>query len=312
MHAPVTNIETQVLNERRLVYVENDLINVYYSLFKWNNLPYENQTICDQVSRYIEYLFGTYERPAAFLDESKGLIFGYAAGDGGRTWYGDYVSYTITNQTDTFNGIDRARCAVTRPNPLGTPILLVTNFYATMIWQCERAIFLNLRGQNTPLIVQAPKGQELTYANAYEQIAGYKPVIFARKDYGVGDEATFHYFQPAPYIAGNLMQLYQQWYGEFYNMCGLEARTNIKNERLVAAEVNANTDPVAARLATLINARADFRDQINELTGLNIDFEFMPEGVIDWRYSLRMEDLSADLSDTDAIGTGGESDGERV
>ena len=289
MHAPVTNIETQLYNENRLARITDDLVNVYFSLFRWVNLPYETETVRNQVSRYIEYLFGTKPRIGAYYDETKGLIFGEAVGDSGLTWYNDYYSYTITNEVESKNGLDRTKVAITRPNPLGTPILTTVNFYAGMIWQCERAIFVNVRGQNTPLIIEAPKGQELTYANAYEQIAGYKPVVFGRADYGIGDQTAMHYFSPAPFVADQLMDMYQRWYGEYFNRCGLEAKTNDKRERLVAAEVNSNTDMVASRLADMIRVREDFRNQINELTGLNIDFEFMPEDVIEWRYDLREE-----------------------
>ena len=102
-----------------------------------------------------------------------------------------------------------------------------------------------------------------------------------------------HYFNPAPYIADNLMDLYCRWWGDFYNRCGLEAGNNNKRERLVAAEVNSNTDPVASRLSNLIQARTNLRDQINHLFGLNIDFEFMPGGIIEWRGDLHEGEITS-------------------
>lgn len=302
MHNPNTNVETQLYNERRLAQITADMENVYYSLFEWKNLPYDNPTVCEQVSRYIEFLFGTCPRVGAWMDENKGLLFGKAAGTGGLTWYNDYTKYSITNAIEETAYVDRDKAAVSRPNPLGTPILSTVEFYAGMVWQCERAIFVNLRGQNTPLIIEAPDGQELTYSNTYEQIAGYKPVVYGRKDFLGENSLNMHYFNPAPYIADNLMDLYCRWWGDFYNRCGLEAGNNNKRERLVAAEVNSNTDPVASRLSDLIQARTNLRDQINNLFGLNIDFEFMPGGIIEWRGDLHKGEI------TDLNEEGGECD----
>ena len=123
MHNPNTNVETQLYNERRLAQLTDDMENVHYSLFEWMNLPYDNPAVCEQVSRYIEFLFGTCPRVGAWMDENKGLLFGQATGAGGLTWYNDYTKYSITNAIQKTTNDDRDKAALSRQNTHGTPNL---------------------------------------------------------------------------------------------------------------------------------------------------------------------------------------------
>lgn len=270
MHSPITNVETQVLNESRWGKIKMSLLEAYLSMFKWKNLPYADD-IANQVSRRIAWLFCTCQYVGAY-DTDYGLVLGSATPGSAVTWYNGYMDYQITTPVDSVRR-NISECCIERTWLANSTFMDMIEFYTTMIYQCERAIFVNLQGQNTPLIMEAPKGMELTYSNAYEQIAGHKPVIYGREGYRIGDEVTMHYFQPAPYVSGSIMDLRSRFIAEYYNKLGLPSNTEQKRERLTAAESSLQNGQVALNFEMLRRPHMEMIDAINNKFSYNIELE---------------------------------------
>lgn len=289
MHEPIRNEVIQFRNERQWIEIHTRLYNVYLSMFKWTNLPYDENRWY-MISQYIERTFAMGGRVAAcmtngtefdryaspnFADGS--LVFGNAAGYGGRNWYDEYEQYSITTALGSILR-DRKDMALVKTNPLAWPIINMIDYYADMLYHIERATLVNLKGQNTPLIMEVQQGQELTAANTYEQIAGYKPVVYGYKGLRVEDRNTYQYFPPAPYICDNLYELRRKTIAEFYTRIGVAAQIEAKRERLVAAEVSANDAMITKNLDQELYVRKDLADQINNLWGLSVEVDYDVSG----------------------------------
>lgn len=289
MHEPIRNETIQFRNEREWLEIHCRLYNVYLSMFKWTNLPYDENRWY-MISQYIERMFamggrvaacmtsGTdYDRVAAPTFSDGSLVFGNAAGYGGRNWYDEYEQYSITTALGSILR-DRRDIALVKTNPLAHPIINMIDYYADMLYHIERATLVNLKGQNTPLIMEVQQGQELTAANTYEQIAGYKPVVYGYKGLRVEDRNTYNYFPPAPYICDNLYELRRKTIAEFYTRIGVAAQIEAKRERLVAAEVSANDAMITKNLDQELTVRQDLADQINNLWGLDVSVDYDVSG----------------------------------
>lgn len=285
MHEPIRNEVIQFRNERQWIEIHCRLYNVYLSMFKWTNLPYDENRWY-MISQYIERMFAMGGRVAACMTNGAefdntaapnfsdgSLIFGNAAGTGGRNWYNEYEKYTITTAIGSVIR-DRKDIALVKTNPLAHPIINMIDYYSDMLYHIERATLVNLKGQNTPLIMEVQQGQELTAANTYEQIAGYKPVVYGYKGLRVEDRNTYQYFPPAPYICDNLYELRRKTIAEFYTRIGVAAQIEAKRERLVAAEVSANDAMITKNLDQELYVRKDLAEQINNLWGYDVDVEY--------------------------------------
>lgn len=289
MHEPIRNETIQFRNERQWLEIHCRLYNVYLSMFKWTNLPYDENRWY-MISQYIERMFamggrvaacmtsGTdYDRVAAPSFSDGSLVFGNAAGYGGRNWYDEYEQYSITTALGSILR-DRRDIALVKTNPLAHPIINMIDYYADMLYHIERATLVNLKGQNTPLIMEVQQGQELTAANTYEQIAGYKPVVYGYKGLRVEDRNTYNYFPPAPYICDNLYELRRKTIAEFYTRIGVAAQIEAKRERLVAAEVSANDAMITKNLDQELSVRQDLAEQINNLWGFDVSVDYDVSG----------------------------------
>lgn len=289
MHEPIRNEVIQFRNEREWIEIHCRLYNVYLSMFKWTNLPYEENRWY-MISQYIERKFAMGGRVAACMTngtdndewaapnfDDGSLVFGNAAGYGGRNWYDEYEQYSITT---TLGSIlrDRKDIALVKTNPLAHPIVNMIDYYSDMLYHIERATLVNLKGQNTPLIMEVQQGQELTAANTYEQIAGYKPVVYGYKGLRVEDRNTYNYFPPAPYICDNLYELRRKTIAEFYTRIGVAAQIEAKRERLVAAEVSANDAMITKNLDQELYVRKDLANQINNLWGFDVQVDYDVSG----------------------------------
>lgn len=113
------------------------------------------------------------------------FVVGECVPSSNPTWYGGATKY----QCQTF--VKTTSKDISEVATLTASLSPITNYdivsidglcrhYAALLYECDRCINVNLKAQNTPAILNAPDGQELTFANLYEQVAGHKPVVYTR------------------------------------------------------------------------------------------------------------------------------------
>lgn len=310
-----SNRKQQIQNEAVYLMYYQRLHDFCLSVFKWDGFPFPqqvNREIClylnellyrgDTVA-YINVVPGT-DRADVVLGYVP--IIGAATPSDARTWWGGSDTWQIITETGTFSAV-RGEMALCKPSPTNRSLMATCSWYAMQLAQAEQSIRVNMINQNTPAIIQSPPGQELTYANMFEQVAGFKPVVYGREGL-LGDEKNgifaYRYLQPAQYVADKLEMLKHDILNDFFNELGISAKSIEKKAQLISDELNIDFTSNSLAKNTFLDCRQAFCDEINYIFGLNVSVEYN----VDVLYSLRdMQYENVDNRGT--TGTAGGSEG---
>lgn len=151
-----------------------------------------------------------------------------------RTWYGGSTQYQCKTFVNTVTrDISEVATLTASLSPFTNYDVVsidgICRHYAALLYECDRCINVNLKAQNTPAILNAPDGQEMTFANLYEQVAGHKPVVYTRDMSPLknqyDDIRQIIYQTPAPFVAANVEQLKSMLMSDFMFMLGVNGRT---------------------------------------------------------------------------------------
>lgn len=285
MKSGFSNKKQQKQNES-VYYIYYERLHDYcLSLFKWTGFPFPDQVnreIClylnellyrgDQVA-YIKVLPESHR-----ADNVLGYIpiLGAATPSDARTWWGGSDTWQIITETGTFSA-NRADLALCQSTPTNRPLIAICSWYALQLAQAEQSIRVNMINQNTPAIIQSPPGQELTYANAFEQIAGFKPVVYGRENL-LGDEKNgifaYRYLQPAQYVADKLEMLKHDILNDFFNELGISAKSIEKKAQLISDELNIDFTSNSLAKNTFLDCRIAFCDEIKAVYGDEVSCEY--------------------------------------
>lgn len=157
-------------------------------------------------------------------------------------------------------------------NYLHTPTSLTIELFARRLYEIERAIDVNVKGQKTPKLILSTEQQRLTMQNLYMQYDGNEPFIFGDKNMDIDGVKTLD--TTAPFVADKLQVLKHQIWNEALTFCGIENSNADKKERLVSDEVGCNYGNIEAQRNVMLNARRQAVEKINRMFGTNISVNF--------------------------------------
>ena len=250
----------------------NRLFNLFSSLalnrFKWDNLPKGLE------SRHIEnalFRFGQ----AGFVDDKELGLICLPASPRGLNVYGDPTEILLTG-----NGYSKefkvGNVARILNNDLAYPTIVHINYYADKIARCDKAIDMNIRHQKTPYILKTTKQNELSIKNLINRIERDDYAIFIdEKMTNGGDTGLILDSTLVPFVADKLQEHKNNLVCELLTILGLNNNdsNNLKKERLIVDEVNANNQEIEMYLDTDYKNRKKACDEINNKFGLNITVE---------------------------------------
>ena len=275
----------QARNEIRFAAWVDRLHDVCLACFRWSGLPFGDE-IYSEIEIYLNEIlyqgktaaFGLYTLESNESDPQHGYIpiIGEAVGCGGLTWYGGSYEYQAITKNATFRGT-RDTLALCRPTAAGRSMESVVLHYADVLSRLEMSIDVNVRGQNTPVIIQSPPGQELTYANMFEQVAGYKPVVYGREGLLNDKEdgpLAYRYLQPAVYTADRLEMLKHDILNDFYNEIGISSKSIEKKAQLITDELYLDYTSNSLTRNIFMDPRREFCKQMKAIFGLPIECTF--------------------------------------
>lgn len=154
-------------------------------------------------------------------------------------------------------------------NYLHQPCFPALELYARRLYEIERAIDVNVKGQKTPKILLTTESQRLTLQNLYMKYDGNQPFIFADKNLDIEGLKTID--TTSPYVADKLIILKHQIWNEALTFLGIENVNTDKRERMVSDEVTSNLGAVYSQRYIGLTARNQAARWINEMFGLNIE-----------------------------------------
>ncbi len=277
----------QAQNQTSFALWLSRLHDVCLTVFKWKGLPYpdniykEVETYLNELlykGRVVAFFEATEVLENEFLVDKTGYIpiIAEATPSNAITWFGGCNDYQLQTKTSTFHA-KRGDIALCHSTPANRSLAVIAAHYATILSQLDMSMRVNIINQNTPAIIQSPPGQELTYANMFEQVAGFKPVVYGREGL-LGDEKNglfaYRFLQPAVYVSDKLEMLKHDLLNDFFNEIGISAKSIEKKAQLISDELNIDFSSNSVSKNIFLDVRKDFCKQINKLFGLNVDVEF--------------------------------------
>lgn len=272
------------MNDRTYLQYYNRLTAMAISMFEWVNLP-------DSIDpRFLELTLFSDGYAVFFQDEVMGEL-ALPAMIGGK-W--DVYRIPTERRAYATNGYQKRLTekdsVLIYNNDLHTNSMLDVEMYARRLYELERTIDVNIRGQKTPVAILCSPEQRLTMKNLYMQYDGNEPFIFGSKDLDLSQVKSID--TNTPYVADKIQSLKMQIWNEALACLGISSMNVDKKERMLADEVSANMGGIEIQKYTRLNARKQACEKINEMFGLDIDVRYR-------------ENISSQVGNQ-----GGEEDGE--
>lgn len=256
-------------------YYLSRLSELAMSMFKWQNLP---ETVD---SRFLEYtLF--YEGAAVFFKDESLDVSQIKEGGGYLALQvvlgGDLNVYRIPNKRKAYavngynNMLNQDNSVIIWNNMIRLPEYGRMMFYARKLYEIDRAIDINVKGQKFPIAILCDESQRLTLKNVYKQYDGNEPFIFGDKNLDLKQMQAIN--TGSPYVADKLQDLKNNVWSEAMMCLGIPNSPTDKKERLVANEAAISQGGTLASRSSRLDMRKRACDEINKMFGLDIGVEY--------------------------------------
>lgn len=252
-------------NNSTFLQYYNRLTDLAISQFEWTNLP----PTCD--ARFLELALFADGMAVFFKDE----ILGYLTL---QTMIGgplDVYRIPIIRRAYASNGynmeLDNTNSVLIFNNNLHINSLLDIEMYAWRLYEIQRAIDVNVKGQKTPKVLTCEESQRLTLVNLMKKYDGNQPFIFGKK--GLAQQLETLDIS-TPYVSDKLQVLKQLVWDEAMTYLGISNSNTDKRERLNTAEIRTSMGDVEAQRYTRLSERERACDKINAMFGLNVGVRY--------------------------------------
>lgn len=260
-----TNFETSLCaNMRTYGQYMAILKQIAISMFDWKNLP-------DSVdARYLEIALFYDGAGLYFNDEVMGNLALNMIFNGEFSVYGEPVSRRAFSRYNQYQKIlDKNDSIIIWNNLDRTPTFPIIDMFARRLYNIDRAIDVNVNAQKTPTLIRCDEKQRLTLVNAYKEMDGNSPVIYADKSFDPSSITTLK--TDAPYVADKLYELKSNLWNEALTYLGIPNANVMKRERLIKDEVLRSLGGTMANRYSRLQARQEAVEKINRMFGTNIE-----------------------------------------
>lgn len=271
---PLVNInpkkfETKPLNNMTYLDYYYRLEEIAINTFAWENLP---DTVDE---RFLELALCEYGYAVYFRDEIIGDL-ALTCMIGGQL---DVYRIPTMRRAYAVNGyqkqLSNKDSVLIYNNFLHMPTMSTIALFARRLYEIERAIDVNVKGQKTPLFIACDETERLTYKNLYTKYDGNEPMILGSKNLDLDSIKVMP--TTAPFVADKLNILKHQIWNEALTFFGVENVNTDKRERMVSDEVISNLGDVESQRYVMLNARRQAAKQINKMFGTDIKVNFRQE-----------------------------------
>lgn len=254
--------------------LNNDTYNMYYSmlknmclsLFKWEGLP---KTVNE---RFLETTLFESGHCGFVKDPQYGFLGLPSNLTGMVNMYGEPITLMAISNNYSREFTVGEDAVVIYHNNLKEPTEQICRLYSMRLYEVERTLDTNIKQQKFPLVILCNDQQRLSLKNLYMQYDGNEPVIFAHKTLDLDGVKVLN--TDAPFIADKLINYKHNLMNECMMNLGISNFNQMKKERLVESETNANAEQVEAFRNGLLTMRKKACEQINELFDLNVSVDF--------------------------------------
>lgn len=253
------------MNNATFLQYYNRLTDLCISQFEWTNLP----PTCD--ARFLELALFADGMAVFFEDEILGYLTLQCRIGGPLDVYRIPIIRTAYATNGYQMELDNTNSVIVFNNSLHINSLLDIEMYARRLYEIQRAIDINVKGQKTPKILCCDENQRLTLVNLLKKYEGNEPFIFGKKGLNQLIESVDI---SSPYVADKLQVLKQLVWDEAMTYLGIANTNTSKRERLNTAEVASGMGDVEAQRFTRLAERERACDKINAMFGLNVGVRY--------------------------------------
>lgn len=252
----------------RYDYLLQEFINLAINRFTWENLPPGLTT------EQMEFLLIHHGQLMCFNDKYYGTLILPCMGTSDINVYGLPSEYRVMGENGKYNKtINIENGVLIRNNPLGTSDIPTLEIFAKRIDDVEMTQEVNLFQQCIPKLILADEDSKLTAKNIINKIRKFKFVIFGKSTLVNNIKTSDVLDTSSPYVLDKLQQQKFDFKNELLTYMGINNNNNIKKERMIVDEVNANNEYTAINLDLMYDLRKRACDEINKKFGLNIKVE---------------------------------------
>jgi len=240
------------------------LKQIAISMFDWKNLP-------DSVdARYLETALFYDGAGLYFNDEVMGNLALNMIFNGGFDVYGEPVSRRAFSRYNQYQKtLDKYNSIIIWNNLDRTPTFPIIDMFARRLYNIDRAIDVNVNAQKTPTLIRCDEKQRLTLVNAYKEMDGNSPVIYADKSFDPNSISSLK--TDAPYVSDKLYELKSNLWNEALTYLGIPNANVMKRERLIKDEVLRSLGGTMANRYSRLQARQEAVEKINRMFVTNIE-----------------------------------------
>ena len=239
----------------------NKYLNIYLSLFKWNNLPNNINPI------FIEQTLLTQGKGMFINDNELGFMFVPCIANSKVNYQNEPIEYTANTfgYNKTFSKDD---IVLIRNNPLenSSDIMLIN--YCIKLSECSNTARINLQAQKTPILIVCDDKDLLTMKNLYQKYNGNEPVIYGDKNLNFENLKVIK--TDAPYVIDKISDYKVILRNELLTNLGIDNSNIDKKERLITDEVNSNNKEIEINRNVMLKEREKACELINKKFNLNI------------------------------------------
>ena len=252
----------------RYDYLLQEFINLAINRFTWENLPIGLTT------EQMEFLLINHGQLMCFNDKYYGTLILPCMGTSDINVYGLPTEYRVIGENGKYNKtINIEDGVLIRNNPLGTCDIPTLEVFAKRIDDVEMTQDVNLFQQCIPKLILTDEDSKLTAKNIINKIRKFKFVIFGKRTLVNNIKTSDVLDTSSPYVLDKLQQQKTDLKNELLTYLGINNNNNIKKERMIVDEVNANNEYTAINLDLMYDLRKKACDEINKKFGLNIKVE---------------------------------------
>jgi hypothetical protein len=239
-------------------------------MFEWKNIP---STID---SRYIEQALFYSAGAVYFNDEVVGNLALDVVCNGNFNVYGEPVRRVAYSKYNNYRkSLYDTDSVIIWNNMDRTPTFPVIELFAQRLYNLDRIIDVNANAQKTPVLLKCDQKLRLTLLNAFKEMDGNSPVIFA--DNSFDENSVICLKTDAPFVCDKIYDLKTNLWNEALTYLGIPSANVMKKERLIKDEVLRGLGGTLANRYSRLSERQHAVEKINTMFGTNIEVTIRDE-----------------------------------
>ena len=262
--------ESLVLNMRSYGQYLSILRQISISMFEWKNIPPSVD------SRYIEQALFYNAGAVYFNDEVMGNLALDVVCKGNFNVYGEPIRRIAYSKYNRYQKeLSNNDSVIIWNNMDRTPTYPTIELFAQRLYNLDRIIDVNANAQKTPVLLKCDEKQRLTLLNAFKEMDGNSPVIFADKSFD--ETGVICLKTDAPYVCDKIYDLKTNIWNEALTYLGIPSANVMKKERLIKDEVLRGLGGTLANRYSRLSEREHAVEKINNMFGTNIEVNIRDE-----------------------------------